>query len=143
MASREKYTPRRNNFTETYPFETAQEAWFWFIAAMEAKVDGARFSAGAGLLPRPCEPIDILKVVDGLYRNRRLLRAHLLVLRFYGRRRLPPDEHRITERRAFGLWTEALERIGEILESKKIIRPVFSQLFQWHKEALEFPVAAE
>jgi hypothetical protein len=143
MASREHYSPKRQGFTESFPFENAEEAWFWFIAAQEAKIDGARFSAGAGLLPRPCEPIDILKVVDGLYRHRRLHREHLLVLRFYGRRRLPPDQHRVKEMRAYDLWTEALERIGEILERKKIIRPVFSQLFKWHKEALDYSVAAE
>ena len=38
------------------PFESAEEAWFWFIAAQQAKCDGARFMSGAGDVPRPCEP---------------------------------------------------------------------------------------
>ena len=50
----------------TVPFDNVEEAWFWFIAAQAARNDGARFVAGAGLQIRPCEPIDILKVLDGL-----------------------------------------------------------------------------
>ncbi len=153
MASREKYTPKRHEIIEVFPFVSAEEAWFWFIAAQEAKTDGARFTAGLGLLPRPCEPLDILKVVDRLYRHRRLHREHLLVLRHYGRRRLAPDDTRIKEMRAHTLWHEALERIGEVLESKGIVLSAFDQLSKWHHSnlnpnniqqgALDFPVAAE
>ena len=48
------------NLEGSTPFESAQEAWFWFMAAQDAKNDGAKFVAGAGLYKRPCEPIDIL-----------------------------------------------------------------------------------
>jgi hypothetical protein len=152
MAFREGDTPKKQAGNDVFPFENAEEAWFWFIAAQEARNDGARFSAGLGMLPRPCEPLDILKVVDGLYRHRRLLRDHVLVLRHYGRRRLPPDERRVKELRAHTLWHEALERIGAVLERKGIIRPVFDQLFYYHTnqwnqqlegEALRYAVAAE
>jgi hypothetical protein len=144
MASSERYIPRPQSAAPASPFETAEEAWFWFIAAQEARVDGARFTAGIGLVPRPCEPIDILKVIDGLYRNRRLMRDHLLVLRHYGRRRLPPDERRVKELRAHTLWHEALERIGAVLEGKGIVRPAFQRFFNWHEEALVYSgVAAE
>lgn len=148
MASCERYTPKKQTINDVFPFESAEEAWFWFIAAQEARTDGARFTAGLGMLPRPCEPVDILKVVDRLYRHRRLLRDHLLVLRHYGRRRLPPDDRRVKELRAHTLWHEALERIGEVLERKGIVRPVFDQLFhyhtnQWKEEALQYAVAAE
>lgn len=126
------------------PFDTAEEAWFWFIAAQEARVDGARFSAGLGLIPRPCESIDILKALDKLYRGRKLLREHLLVLRHYGRRRLPPDPLRVKEMRAHTLWEEALDALGEVLEEKGIIRPQFHQMVKWHTEALAYAsVAAE
>ncbi|MCC6598521.1 MAG: hypothetical protein IT559_07010 [Alphaproteobacteria bacterium] len=105
------------------PFIDAEEAWFWFIAAQQAKNEGARFTAGLGVCPRPCEPIDILKVLDALYRQRRLLRAHLLVLRHYGRRFMAPDPRRVKEARAAQLWHEALERISVVLERKGIIAP--------------------
>ena len=47
-------------------FDNAEEAWFWFILAQQAKLDGARFTAGMSLTPRPCEPSDIFKVLNVL-----------------------------------------------------------------------------
>jgi len=138
MASREKYVPRIQGFRQTIPFDSPEEAWFWFIAAQEAGADGARVTAGNGLLARPCEPIDILKVIDHLYRARRLLRDHLLVLRHYGRRRLPPDDRRIKEARAHTLWHEALDRLGQILERKGIVRPAPTPFMGWQDKALVF-----
>lgn len=103
------------------PFENVEELWFWFIVAQQARNEGARYVAGAGMVRRPCEPVDILKILDGLYRQRRLLRDHLLVLRHYGRRNMPPDPRRVKEKRAHVLWHEALERLSPILERKGII----------------------
>ncbi|MCB1650769.1 MAG: hypothetical protein KDI46_01820, partial [Alphaproteobacteria bacterium] len=120
------------------PFLSAEEAWFWFIAAQQARNDGARFVAGQGLCPRPCEPLDILKVLDRLYRQRRLLKDHLLVLRHYGRRHLAPDPRRIKEMRACTLWREALERIGAVLERKGIIEPQRQPHQNWAHEAMLF-----
>ena len=105
----------------TVPFSSVEEAWFWFIAAQSARDEGARFIAGESLYPRPCEPVDILKILDGLHRKRRLLRDHLLVLRHYGRRNMPPDRRRQKEVRAFYLWKEAMERMEPIMEQKGII----------------------
>jgi hypothetical protein len=107
---------------QTYPFENAEEVWFWFIQAQEAKNEGARFTAGMSLMPRPCEPSDILMILDRLYRNRRLLRDHLLVLRHYGRRQMAPDSRRVKEALAHTLWHEALERIEPVLIKKGILR---------------------
>ncbi len=41
------------------PFISVEEAWFWYIAAMQARLDGARIVAGLGREIRPCEPVDI------------------------------------------------------------------------------------
>ncbi len=122
---------------ETTPFASAEEAWFWFIQAQQARNDGARFSMGLGLFARPCEPLDILRVVERLYRNRRLIMDHLLVLRHYGRRMMPPDPCRVREARAHTLWTEALERIEPVLCRKGIVRDRFFNLIQTHMEAAE------
>ncbi len=102
-------------------FETAEEVWFWFISAQAARNDGARVTSGHGVVQRPCEPVDILKIVDGLYRQRRLQRDHLLVLRHYGQRMMAPDPRRVKEKRAHYLWSEAMERMEPILERKGII----------------------
>ncbi len=113
---------QKNKIPNTVPFNDAVEAWFWFIKAQEARNDGARYVSGLSLLPRPCEPSDFLKILDRLYRNRILLRDHLLVLRHYGRRQLPPDTKRVKEAIAYKLWVEAFEKIEPILMEKKIIR---------------------
>lgn len=115
--------PKHSPDIVTVPFESAEEAWFWFIDAQAARNDGARFTAGLGLYPRPCEPNDILNVLNRLYRGRMLVMDHLLVLRHYGRRKLPPDAHRSKEVRAHKLWCEALEKLEDALEAKGIVRP--------------------
>jgi hypothetical protein len=121
--------PRPQAEIETVPFSSVEEAWFWFIQAQAVRNDGARFSMGQGLVPRPCEPLDILKALDRLYRHRRLLMEHLMVLRHYGRRLMPPDKRRAKESRAFGIWTEALQRLEPVLVRKGIVRaPQFAMM---------------
>jgi hypothetical protein len=138
MPPKDFYTPYAKNSMESVPFRDAEEAWFWFMAAQSARNDGARVIAGAALYPRPCEPLDILKVVDRLYRGRRLVRDHLLVLRHYGRRHMPPDMRRLKEQRAHELWTEALTRIESVLESKGIVEKRTQPHMNWVAEALVF-----
>lgn len=119
------YASRRQGEIRAVPFASAEEAWFWFIQAQAARNDGARFSMGIGTVPRPCEPTDILKILDRLRRNRRLLMEHLLVLRHYGLRLMPPDPDRVKEFHAHHLWTEALERLEEIFITKGIVMKPF------------------
>lgn len=134
MAPRDPYCPKPSSSVDTTPFGSAEEAWFWFIQAQAARNDGARFSAGQGLVSRPCEPVDILKIVDRLYRQRRLLVDHLLVLRHYGRRLIAPDARRMKEIKAHSLWVEALERMTPIFERKGIVQV----LSAWHPFAPDF-----
>ena len=121
MAKDKTYRYPHTRNANAVPFESAEEAWFWFITAQQARNEGARFVSGLSLTPRPCEPVDILKILDGLYRQRRLLRDHLLVLRHYGRRNMPPDPRRVKEARSYRLWVEALERIEPALIRKGIV----------------------
>lgn len=138
MGSKEKYKANTGLDYKTTPFDSAEEAWFWFIAAQQARNDGARFVAGHSTVPRPCEPIDILRILDRLYRTRRLLRDHLLVLRHYGRRQLAPDPRRIKEARSHELWLQALERLEVVFERKGIIKKNFFPNQKWHEEAVIF-----
>lgn len=122
-------TPRRTpnpvRDHQTVPFTTAEEVWFWFIDANQARLEGARFSAAQGGVRRPCEPVDILRIVDRLYRGRRLVMDHLRVLRYYGVRRMPPESWRANEARAATLWAEAMRTLEPVLVSKKIMRDPF------------------
>lgn len=104
------------------PFETMESAWFWFIAANNARVDGARVSAGIGKGGRPCEVSDIISILDRLHRNRILTMDHLRVLKFYGERGYAPDKAYRKERRAFYQWKEALNKMRPVFERKKIVR---------------------
>jgi len=124
---------RARFYQEAVPFETAQEAWFWFIQAQEAKADGARITAGQGLVGRPCEPSDILKVLDRLYRNRILKWDHCLVLRHYGRKQMAPDERYVKERKAAHLWKEAMTHLYPILLRKNIIKDKEGDDFSFDK----------
>ncbi len=119
--SRERFVPRFQADLSPEPFATVEEAWFWFIQAYDARQAGARIVAGAGDSHRPCEPLDILRCVDRLYRQRRLMIDHLKVMAHYGRRLSPPVPHRPRERRAHMLWTEGLDRLAGSLRSKGII----------------------
>jgi hypothetical protein len=114
------------------PFLSAEEAWFWFITVQAMRNDGAQI-AGAGALPRPCTPDDILNVLNRLYRSRRLIMDHLLVLRHYGRRQMAPDPRRVKEVRAFHLWQQALERLEPLLVRRGIVRPRLRVLTTPHK----------
>ena len=131
-------TNRHAKNDDVHLFDTAEEVWFWFIIAQQARNDGARFTAGLSAKTRPCEPTDILKIVDRLYRNRRLVRDHLLVLRHYGRRQMPPDARRPKEYIASKLWKEAMERIEPILIEKEIMHQKTSftdRHFPFHETA--------
>lgn len=124
------YAPRPQPDKEATPFQTAEEAWFWFIQAMQARSEGAKISAGLSDIVRPCEPVDILSTVERLYRSRRILMDHILVLRCYGRRQLPPDPRQRKEARADTLWKEALRELQEALVKKGIVATL-----PWYHEA--------
>lgn len=103
------------------PFASAAEAWFWYMACHQAKLDGARVVAGLGTVRRPCEPADIYRIVVRLYRIRRLRPQHLRVLVRYGRCMLAPDPHRPGRDDDLRHWREGLERLGEALAAKGIV----------------------
>lgn len=114
---------------DTLPFKSAEEAWFWFIQAQTARNEGARIVAGAGLAPRPCEPVDIIKVLERLYRKRNITMDHVMVLRHYGQRLMSPDPRRPKEVRAYSLWREALNKLEDVLVLKRIVvRPHWIKL---------------
>lgn len=105
----------------TIPFHDTTEVWFWTMQAHNALLAGARVRAGRALLPRPCEPGDILKVVERLYHKGRLQHEHVQVLARYGRQMLAPERDRAQEAADWVLWNEALGRMEPILRDKGII----------------------
>lgn len=108
-------------WAEGEPFADAAEAWFWCVAGETARLEGARPTAGCAETVRPCEPSDILRSVDRLYRARTLLPQHLKVLVHFGQRFAVPDGASRPQRRSARLWHEALSRLEPVLRSKGIV----------------------
>ena len=105
----------------TEPFRSADDAWFWTMSALAARRDGARYSAGLGKVARPCEPDDVIKCLDRLYRRRRIDLVHARILRIWGERGVPPNPAHQAERSDFRVWREAMERMDWMLRIKGIV----------------------
>lgn len=93
----------------------------WTMAALTARRDGARYTANQGRIPRPCEPDDVVRCLDALYRQRRIDLSHARVLRTWGDRQARPDPARGGEARDARLWREALDRLEWPLRVKGIV----------------------
>ena len=105
----------------TEPFRNAEEAWFWTMAALIARRDGARYTANNGRTARPCEPDDVIKCLDTLYRRRRIDLVHARIMRIWGERQTPPNPTYVGERSDWRLWREALDRLEWPLRVKGIV----------------------
>jgi hypothetical protein len=103
------------------PFRDAEEAWFWTMSALRARREGARYVANAGRVQRPCEPDDVIKCLDTLYRRRRIDLAHARILRIWGERQSAPSPARASEGCDWRLWEEALDRLEWLLRVKGIV----------------------
>jgi hypothetical protein len=113
---------RVHSIQHARPFATAEDAWLWTMAALTARRDGARHSTNEGRLPRPCEPDDVVRCLDALYRQRRIDLVHARVLRAWGERQAAPSARIAVERHDHRLWTEALQRLEWPLRIKGIVR---------------------
>lgn len=120
------YKPMRSSLTpvgpgRAIPFQSADEAWFWTMAALAARRDGARFGANRGATPRPCEPDDVVKCLDTLYRRRKIDLVHARILRIWGERGNQPNPAYASERSDFRLWREAISALEWALRVKGIV----------------------
>jgi hypothetical protein len=61
------------------------------MAALMARRDGAGPVLNVGRVARPCEPDDVVKCLDRLYRQRRIDLTHARILRRWGERQAEPD----------------------------------------------------
>jgi hypothetical protein len=114
-------SPILASLAKAEPFASAEEAWFWTMAALIARQEGARLSAARGSVVRPCEPDDVVKCLDRLYRQRRIELAHARILRLWGERGTAPNPRIPAERGDLRLWREAMERLDFPLRQKGIV----------------------
>jgi hypothetical protein len=120
-APRPSHQPSFASLIRTEPFTSAEEAWFWTMAALTARRDGARVAAGKGLAQRPCEPDDVIKCLDRLYRQRRIDLTHARIMRIWGERGVAPCPRHAQERGDHRLWREAMNRLEWPLRVKGIV----------------------
>ena len=97
--------PKIAPYRRCQPFRDAEEAWLWTMAALMARREGARFRANQGLIVRPCEPDDVVKCLDGLYRQRRIDSQPLRHQRLLLSRRVFHQR-----RESLALFADALQR---------------------------------
>ncbi|MGX9962223.1 hypothetical protein ACVFYP_02810 [Roseomonas sp. F4] len=121
MSIAPRHTPILASLDRAQPFASAEDAWFWTMAALTARRDGARIGAGRGLVVRPCEPDDVVKCLDRLYRQRRIDLAHARILRIWGERHESPSPRIPQEAGDLRLWREAMERLDFPLRAKGIV----------------------
>gem|GEM_PF-1840827 len=102
---------------DVFRFGDVQSAWLGFMALNknlggndDAVGDRGRYGAGRVALSPDLIAVHhrILGILDGHFRQRRLLIDHLRVLRFYGLKGRPPRLWVTNEARAHTLWQEAL-----------------------------------
>lgn len=103
------------------PFRSAEEAWFWTMSALAARRDGARRIPDQSAVRRPCEPDEVVKCLDTLYRRRRIDLVHARILRIWGERQTEPNSANPRERCDWRLWREAIERLEWLLRMKGIV----------------------
>jgi len=114
--------PVLHDLAAAEPFATAEEAWFWTMSCLMARAEGARVVAGKGAKLRPCDPDDVVKSLDRLWRQRRIDLSHVRVLRRFGEAQVPPDARHPGDRGHFQLWTEALARLEGALVARGIVQ---------------------
>ena len=120
--SKSPRAPRPGTTRPGIPFDTAAEAWFWCVRCLLARADGARITAGLGLVARPCDPEDVLMAAERLLRRGQLRQGHLRVLGEAGRAGLPPDPRLRASQTPARLWDEAIDRLATVLMTRGIVR---------------------
>jgi hypothetical protein len=113
--------PRPAPGSRTEPFHSAEEAWMWTMASLAARREGGRCSSIQGRVARPCEPDDVVRCLDTLYRRRRIDLVHARILRIWGERQTAPNPTYPSERCDWRLWKEALDRLEWPLRVKGIV----------------------
>lgn len=119
--ARDRFSPRPLSDADAAPFGSAEAAWMWFWQCQIARDEGARYTANAGTVARPCDPDDIYRVAARLHADRVLDDRHARVLGQFGRALTPPDGRLSAEAAAATLWQQALGRLETPLRRKGIV----------------------
>lgn len=120
--SRNAQAPRPMPAVYAHPFTCPSEAWSWGLNGWLARMEGARCRAGLALIPRPCEPGDVVRAAWRLAREGRIAHRELAVLVDYGRVAMRPDPTRPAQAAAAHLYERAMRVLEAVLRAKGIVQ---------------------
>lgn len=123
MTARRYIHKKYSSPASVVPFDTAEQAWFWFARCQKLRNEGIRSGDRLQPVSRPCEPDDLYRTAIALYRQRRLNDQHIKVMSHYGFRECPPDPRQRSEEQAARLWADAMDRLHSPLLGKGIVLP--------------------
>ncbi len=118
---RQRYIPKSHGQQPATAFESAEEAWFWFVRCQQVRRDGARLDPELDSTSRPCDPDDVFCAADRLLRSGVIGSAHAKVLGSFGVLQRTPDPRCPEQARAARFWTEAMDRLSSPLRAKGIV----------------------
>ncbi len=107
--------------SDAAPFRSGEEAWFWAMAALLARRDGAGVAWRPDGPLRPCDPDDIIKCLNALYERRGVALLHARVLRVWGERQVTPDAAVPGQADDFQLWQQAMGQLEWALRGRGIV----------------------
>ncbi|MDA0674766.1 MAG: hypothetical protein O3A88_00085 [Proteobacteria bacterium] len=102
----------------TQPFESAEEAWWWFVRCHIVHREGGRFQRSALSFGRPCEPDNHIFNFRTLARAGQIGPPHLDVLERYGLQGHPPDDRNMAQSADCRRWVEALRHLETVLRNR-------------------------
>ena len=111
--------PRADRSPSPSKFRSPEEAWFWTMAALAARHNGSRREKARIL--RPCDPDDVVRCLDQLYRDGHVGLVHARILRLWGERQTAPDARFEGEIFDHRIWRETMDRLDQPLRAKGII----------------------
>ncbi len=104
------------------PFRSGEEAWFWTMAIILARRDGAGLAWRPDQALRPCDPEDVIKCLNLLYERRCVALLHARILRVWGERQMAPDASVPGQADEARLWQQAMGRLEWALRGRGIVR---------------------
>ena len=114
---------RRSHDPDTaLPFRSAEEAWLWTMESLIARRDGASATWRPDGPARPCDPDDIVRCLDILYRQRSIELLHARILRIWGERQRAPRCDGQQQQSDWRLWYQALGQLEWTLRARGIVR---------------------
>ena len=118
---RQRYFPKNHGQQPATAFESAEEAWFWFVRCQQVRRDGAKLDPELDSTSRPCDPDDVYCAADRLLRTGLIGSAHAKVLGYFGLLQQTPDSRCPEQAQAARFWTEAMDRLSSPLRAKGIV----------------------